>query len=229
MHGDTAKFSLGIGFLIMAVSFLTPFIDTYQNNFLAGKGVFEKDPLYRVLGETRKIVSNYSYIKGDEYLHGGVTAEDARMCEALEHKVQEQRDPSHGADNTYPRKAEEDVTGISKLNVLPYLGSIIHISKHIHLQGEEEKELLPWFYYAVRLNPENIDAYVIGGYWIGVRLDRPDEAIRFLEEGLMHNPNSWQIYTQLGEIYFLNKKDYRQALASLQKAYNTLTDENSDT
>jgi len=223
MYKNTFKIFIFVSFLIALLFFLTPLVDEYQYSFLSEKGIFEKDILYKVLGETRKILSDSAYTKGDEYLHGGIIAKDKSKCEEIGHVLEYQKD-------THEHLHEEDgeATGISKLNILPRLGGIIHISKHIHLHGEEEKELLPWFYYAVRLNPKNIDAYVIGGYWIGKRLNKPDEAIKFLEEGLTHNPDSWQIYTQLGEIYFIIKKDYRQALADLQKSYDLLTEENSD-
>ena len=98
----------------------------------------------------------------------------------------------------------------------------------MHLHGKEEQEILPWLYYSTRLNPENIDAYVTGSYWIGQRLNKPDEAIKFLREGLIHNPGSWEIYTQLGEVYFVNKKDYKKALFNFEKAYGLITDKNSD-
>lgn len=212
-----------VSFLVLLlISLVTP-IDNYQYDFLLQKGIFEKDMLYKILGETRKLLSDYAHQKGDEYLHGGIVAIDKSKCEEIAH-MSVHKEGSH----EHPHKDDKETSGIPKLNILFRLGEIMHITEHIHLHGEEEKELLPWFHYAVRLDPENINAYVLGGYWIGRRLDKPDEAIKFLEEGLSHNPDSWQIYTQLGEIYFINKKDYKQALANLQKSCDLLTDGNSD-
>lgn len=218
-----------IGFLILLLFFITPMIDNYQYNFLLQKGISEKDILYKILGETRKLLSYYANLKGDEYLHGGVVARDRSKCEEMAH-IADHKESSdeHLHHHEHSHEESEKASAISNLNILPRIGEIIHISEHIHLHGEAEKELLPWFYYAVRLNPENIDAYVIGGYWIGHRVNRTEEAIKFLKEGLSHNPNSWQIYLQLGEIYFINKKNYRQALINFQKSYNLLSDENSD-
>jgi len=216
-------------FPILLLFFLTPLIDNYQYDFLLKKGIFEKDMLYKILGETRKLLSNDAYLKGDEYLHGGIVTRDKSECEGMTH-IADHKEGSHehSHHHEHPHKESEKTSAISKLNILFRLGEMMHITEHIHLHGEEEKELLPWFYYAVRLNPENINAYVIGGYWIGQRLNRTEEAIKFLEEGIRHNPNSWQVYAGLGEIYFIAKKDYRQALTSFQKAYGLINDENAD-
>ena len=221
---------LWIAFLLASVFSLVPLIDNYNYTFFLKRGIFEKDILYRVLGDTRRIFSDYSFARADEYFHGGIKPKDKNECEQIDHMLEHQADEHADVHHHHEHRHRKDRKAVttSKWNILPYIGEVIDIHKHIHLHGEEEKELLPWFYYAVRLSPENINAYVIGGYWIGRRLDRPDEAIRFLKEGVVHNPDAWEIYAQLGQIYFLDKKDYAQALASFQKAYQLLTDDNSD-
>lgn len=240
MYRKGFKDFLSVGSSVVLLFFAAPLIDNYQHEFLAKKGIFERDILCKMLGESKKALSDYADMKGDEYLHGGIVPRDKSECAKIE-EHRRVRDHHHAAEShhygecphcrdyhEHPHKEDAEPRSLSKLNILPYIGERINIAKHIHLHGEEEKELLPWFYYAVRLNPENVDAYVIGGYWIGIRLNKPDEAIKFLKEGQIHNPNSWQIYTQLGETYFLGKKDYRQALVNLQKAHGLLTEENSD-
>ena len=95
---------------------------------------------------------------------------------------------------------------------------MITITEHRHLTGNEEKELLPWLYYAAALNPHHELAYTVGGYWVGIRLKRPKEAIRFLREGLLNNPKSWEIYKTIGEVYYVTQKDYGKALNYLDRA-----------
>jgi len=214
-----------IGSLITLLFFLTPAIDNYRYNFFSKKGVAQEDMFYKTLGDIRKIFSDYSYIKADLYFHGGIYKKDEKECAKTE--------DAHGEDkcaddNEHFHKKNDKLSSVSKISILPYIGEIIRISKHMHLHGKEEQEILPWLYYSTRLNPENIDAYVTGSYWIGQRLNKPDEAIKFLREGLIHNPGSWEIYTQLGEVYFVNKKDYKKALFNFEKAYGLITDKNSD-
>lgn len=221
---------LNVSILVLSICLIYPIIDNYHYNFLIKRGVFQEDILYRILGNIGNIFSDYSYINADVYYHGGIynigQEEDKHM--------------EHGADNVLINNGKEyrnthiinekgeKTKAISKLNILAYIGEKAHISEHIHLHGDEKRELIPWLYYAVRLNPNNINAYVIGGYWIGRQLQEPNEAIKFLKEGLTNNPNSWKIYNQIGNIYFTEKEDYKQALFNFQKANKLLTDTNSD-
>lgn len=227
---DKGAFKIFIVIVFSAASlfFLIPLATGYQRAFLAEKGVVGKDILYKALGETRKILADSAFMKGDEYLHGGVVAKDKSKCQEIERMPEHVKDARAYTHRGHPRRERKEGAAVPVWNILPYLGGVIHISEHVHLHGEEEKELLPWFYYAVRLDPNNVDAYVIGGYWIGSRMNKPDEAIKFLKEGLANNPDSWRIYAQLGEIYFINKKDYEQVLTNMQKACELFTGENSD-
>lgn len=122
-------------------------------------------------------------------------------------------------------RGDNGVAAISRLNILLKLGEIVNISRHFHLYGEEEKEVLPWIYYAVRLDPHNVNAYVLGGHWLGRRLNRPEEALTFLKEGIRSNPDAWQIYEEMGLISLIEEKDYEAALGYFMKAGERLRDD----
>jgi len=215
--------------------YLAPKIDAHQHEFYVRKGIFKRDMLYEVLGEGRKILSDYASVKGDEYLHGGITGVDKAECKTEHHKhndLEHERvcpvcHQDHDPDKHIHKKDKKPIR-FSRLNILPYIGGTLHITEHIHLHGEEEKEILPWFYYAVKLNPKNVEAYVTGGFWVGIRLDRPDEGIKFLKEGLVHNSDSWEIYQELGHIYLTEKKDPKKALSNFLKAYELIPVETVD-
>jgi tetratricopeptide (TPR) repeat protein len=68
---------------------------------------------------------------------------------------------------------------------------------HEHLEGGKEREMLPWVQLAVEMDPHNVDAYVVGGYWL-VRMGKMEEAQAFLREGQRNNPDSHEIYFELG-------------------------------
>ncbi|MCK4249184.1 MAG: tetratricopeptide repeat protein, partial [Candidatus Omnitrophica bacterium] len=109
-------------------------------------------------------------------------------------------------------------------NPLAQLAKKIELHEHRHLSGMEERETLPWFYYAAKLNPHHIKAYVLGGYCAGSCLGRPDEGIIFLREGLRYNPDSWEIHAEIGNLYYKEKKDSEKAIIYYEKARGCFTD-----
>jgi tetratricopeptide (TPR) repeat protein len=57
------------------------------------------------------------------------------------------------------------------------------------------------------MDPHRIQTYLTASYWLRGTLDEPDQAIRFLHEGLRANPDSFEILVELSYVYDLNKKD----------------------
>ncbi len=242
MAKDNPAIYLINALLIILLLMLTPQIDNYSYVFMSEKGMTRKDVLYRVLGEARKIFSISSTITADVYFHGGFYPSDferlhmmEEMDEGHSHEHEHEHGHAHICDahcehaghGEHGRKTDA-VSSVPRSNPLLRLGDMIHIAKHIHLQGEEEKEMLPWLYYAVRLDPHNINAYVVGGYWLGRRLDMEEEALKFLQEGLRNNPDSWEIYNEIGMLRFSTRKDYEEALRYFQKAKEFMGPQGAD-
>lgn len=71
--------------------------------------------------------------------------------------------------------------------------------RHVHLEEGAEKEMLPWVQLAVEMDPHNVDAYTVGGYWLQ-QMGRVDEAKAFLRDGQRNNPDSFEIYFELGRL-----------------------------
>lgn len=195
---------------------ISSYIDNYNLSFLAEKGVFEKDILFKTIGEAKVLLSDISYITADIYFHGGIGG-----------FTEEKGDGGVSHPEMAPGPAKECIS-FPRFNLLAALAQKIEVHRHIHLSGTEAKETLPWFYYAARLNPNNIEAYVVGAYWAGTKLDRPNEAIKFLREGLRHNPDSWRLYAEIGNIYRKSKRDYEKAITYYEKARSLFASENSD-
>ena len=248
MRKDSLKNIIYFSCIGASVLLIAPSIDSYYYRFLSTKGFCRENVLSRVFGEARKILSMQAYMAGDTYYHGGVSRRFKDECDKVkeaygewcpkcekftddpEHEHHDEHETHHECDHGHEVAHEEKgkQIGVSKFNILPYIGELTKIGEHVHLHGEEEKELLPWFYYAVRLDPHNIEAYTIGGYWVASRLDRVDEGIDFLQEGLSNNPGTWQICEQLGRIYFWDKKDHERALENYARAAAFMNEENSD-
>jgi len=224
MKSASFKDSILIILLVASSAFLVCPMNNYHYNFLFDKGLHERDLLYKILGEARRILSISAYINADVYYHGGVYKIDTTECDHVGHDAEHvEGECEH---EVHVKGAKE--TKIPKWNILPFIGEKINIGEHRHLYGEEEKELLPWYNYAAKLDPYNVDAYVLGGYTVGRGLGRTKEAIKFLNEGLRHNPDSWEIYGELGWVYYTNKKDPKKTLEYLHKAEERLTEENSN-
>ena len=92
----------------------------------------------------------------------------------------------------------------------------VKVTEDSHLAPAQEKEVLPWFYSEVLLNPHDIRGYVLGGYWLE-RVGRYGESLKFLNEGDKNNPDSAQILTSIGRIYFHDKKT-KEAILYLERA-----------
>jgi len=209
--------------IIVAISivFLAYSIDTYNQIFLATHQIsnLHKDIFYKTLGEFKDFLSDISLIKADVYFHGGTYDFRKHEKDNGEHAL-------HIAEGISGKHGNHDIREHGhieyhikpSLNILLDVGKTIQIAEHRHLSGKEEKEILPWLYYSIRLNPHNIMAYSVGGFWLAVKLKKPDEAIVLLKEGITNNPESWEIYETLGHVYYFNKKDYKNAEICLEKA-----------
>ena len=213
---------------IFAIIFLATSIDAYNESFIYKHGLsgLEGDIFYKMFGEFKNYFSYMSYIKADIYYHGGIyhfhkEEEDSGGCL--------KKETEHVHEDTHVREDEKAHGKIRpSLNILLDIANAAQITEHRHISGKEAKEIVPWIYYAVRLNPHNEMAYAVGGFWLAVKLKKPDEAIRFLKEGLKNNPQSLEICHTLGQIYLLRKKDYKKARDYLETAKELGRKQNAD-
>lgn len=74
-----------------------------------------------------------------------------------------------------------------------------------------EREILPWLRLSAELDPERVETYVVCAYWLRNALNKPDEAERFLREGLRANPGNFEILFELGCIYNESRQDQTRA------------------
>lgn len=70
-----------------------------------------------------------------------------------------------------------------------------------------QREILPWLRLSVELDPQRIETYLVGAYWLRRNLNKPGEAEQFLREGLRANPNNPEILFELGRIQVEVKND----------------------
>jgi tetratricopeptide (TPR) repeat protein len=99
------------------------------------------------------------------------------------------------------------------------LGRNFIVTQHTHLEDGKAREILPWLKLAVELDPQRVETYAVGAYWLRVDQNRPDQAERFLREGLKANPESYVLYFELGQLYYESHRNTQRARNLLEHAY----------
>ncbi|MGA2748510.1 MAG: hypothetical protein ABSG59_07020 [Verrucomicrobiota bacterium] len=165
-----------------------------------------------LMGDSRRLFANEFFAKADAYFHSGfyptifdkgATDEPAHISEEA-HKSQEERaKPEH-------EEGEGTFLGPPR-DWIERFGRHFYPTQHTHLHGGNEREILPWLKLSAEMDPQRIDTYVVAAYWLRTSLNKPDEAEKFLREGLRANPDSYEILLELGRVYYYNRKDARMA------------------
>ena len=188
----------------------------------------------RVFGETREILGTQMIQRADLYFHGGVGKIECNH--GLSSSAGHHHEASHGHaqdDHNHGHEHDEDTLGNAHQHEhkhpstdtsgpadwLTRLNQRLHPRAHKHLSGANaEKELLPWLWAAVKADPHNINAYGIGAYWLGDRLNRPDKALEFIRQGIRDNPNAYELEITRAEILWHNVNDRDAVIAAFHKA-----------
>ncbi len=162
----------------------------------------ESDVLVRLFGGTAEIASQTAMDQADLYLHAGV----GHTCDECEHHEVTLSLPLHGVMNR--------------------LHGQIAPTGDKHIQGADEKELLPWFMIAARLNPQNVEAWLDGAYWL-FRTGQFRESEQFITEAIKNNPEDHRVYLERGILYHRLQR-WNEAARDLEtsiRRYKKLTDE----
>ena len=109
-----------------------------------------------------------------------------------------------GCDHDHGRPKSEDWIARFSRNFYP--------SVHTHLgKNGDEREILPWLRLSAEFDPQRVETYVVGAFWLHDRLGRVAEAEQFLREGLRANPGSHAILFALGRCYSDRDRDPARA------------------
>lgn len=87
-----------------------------------------------------------------------------------------------------------------------------------HLEEVEVTEIMPLIRLITWLDPHFIKAYRVGGWHLSFNLDRAEEGKKFLKEGINNNPSKYELYYDLGWVYFTIERDYINAARYLEEA-----------
>jgi len=192
-----------------------------------------------LLGEGRRMFANHFAVKADVYLHSGfypsifdqaaaaeqkekiqqeegeahVLTEDSEHTErpGHSHEYEEEGLPEgHNCDTTFMGQPKDWIEGFGRHFI---------VTEHTHLEGGKAREILPWLKLAAELDPQRVETYAVAAFWLRVDQNRPDEAEKFLREGLRANPESPVLYFELGRLYYEAHRDINRARNLLAHAY----------
>jgi tetratricopeptide (TPR) repeat protein len=164
----------------------------------------KSDNVFSVLfGEGRRMFANEFFTMADVYFHSGYYPS---IFDLREEGTKAIVAASHGETETEEDEKKEDFLG-KPTDWIDRFGRHFRITKHTHLEHSNEREILPWLRLAADTDPQMIETYVVGAYFLRDHLKRPQEAEVFLREGLRNNPDSYEILFELGRLYYENYHD----------------------
>lgn len=160
-----------------------------------------------MFGDGRKLLANQFFTLADVYFHSGY------YPSVFDKNSEEQKEiiaHAHGKKESEEDEKNEDFLGQPK-DWIEAFGRHFKITKHTHLEHGNEREILPWLRLAADLDPQKVDNYTVGAFFLREHLNRPDQAEAFLREGLRNNPDNCEILFELGRLYHDSNHDLNRA------------------
>jgi tetratricopeptide (TPR) repeat protein len=168
----------------------------------------KSDNVFSVLfGDGRRLFANQFFTMADVYFHSGYYPSVFDLREEGQKEIVAE---SHGHTDSPEDEIKEDFLGKPK-DWIDRFGRHFRITKHTHLERGNEREILPWLRLAADMDPQKIETYTVGSFFMRQHLNRPREAEAFLREGLRNNPDSYEILFELGRLYDENDHDTGRA------------------
>jgi len=97
-----------------------------------------------------------------------------------------------------------------------YWTRVVQFYGNKHVRGDANlEELWPLLDITTTLDPNLLPAYHFGAIFLSQRAPagagRPDLAVKLMQRGIKANPDYWRFYEDLGFIYYMDLKDYKNA------------------
>jgi tetratricopeptide (TPR) repeat protein len=170
--------------------------------------------LNALIGDSRQMFANHFFAKADAYFHSGYypTIFDTQKKEDKSH-LSGEHDEHHEEGTNHVEDAGEEASNFlgEPKDWIDRFSRNFFSSHHSHLEKNgDEREILPWLRLSAELDPQMVETYVTASYWLR-NLGKIDEAEHFLREGMRANPDSYEIYFELGRIYDEDRHEPKMA------------------
>ena len=176
------------------------------------------DFLSMFLGDAREVLSNQAVHKADSYFHGGIDMEcDESPADA--HADEDKDEPCECGEEHHGGR--HHASGVWwRTDPWRWINSHVRAPReHTHLTGESARELMPWFWVSVRMDPHNISAWTTAIYVAWSQIGDRELAMRVLDEGQKLNPKSTELAMVRGRMYYdLGRGDLKAAAAAMRIA-----------
>src|SRR5579864_80801 len=115
-----------------------------------------------------------------------------------------------------PTVVHDASLGFDGLMACLYWTRTVQYFGHRHFDGAESyNELAPLLEITTALDPHMMPAYQFGASFLAPKppggAGQPERAVRLMEYGIAHNPDNWQLYYDLGFVYYTELKNYQKA------------------
>lgn len=123
---------------------------------------------------------------------------------------------------TSPQMVKRASLGFDGLMACIYWTRTVQYFGHRHFdRAHTYNELAPLLEITTFLDPHMLPAYQFGASFLAPKppggAGEPVRAIHLMEYGIEHNPDNWQLYYNLGFVYYTELKDYRNAAAVFER------------
>jgi tetratricopeptide (TPR) repeat protein len=115
-----------------------------------------------------------------------------------------------------PKMIQRASLGFDGLMACIYWTRTVQYFGHRHYdRAHTYNELAPLLEITTTLDPHLLPAYQFGASFLAPKppggAGQPERAIHLMEYGIQNNPDNWQLYYNLGFVYYTELKDYRKA------------------
>lgn len=206
--------------LLLELNFILAIeLDSFHSSAFGERS--QSDNLLQVIfGESRRLFGVHFIKKADAYFHRG--AYPGVFDESLNEEL-------HIAETEEKNKESEHHAELHSflkppIDFLERFGRNFMPTIHVHLASNNQMaEIMPWIRLSSALDPQNVDAYVIGAYWLRTALKMTNEAEMFLREGLKANPQHPALLYELGRLKESGTTNLLQARTLYQLALKNYT------
>lgn len=169
------------------------------------------------LGDSRRMFANSFYVKADEYYHSGYypTMFDDNTAFQTAHMAADT-----GAVDSKNHGDEHGFLGPTR-NWIDAFGRHFFPDRHTHLDeggpqddlsgSQTVREILPWLKLSADLDPDNVQTYTVTAFWMRERMNNVAGADAVLHEGIRNCPDSFEIFFELGRLYYESYHDSARA------------------
>ena len=164
------------------------------------------DVLSVAFADAKTTISAAMVQKADSYFHGGIDME-CHDRPGGHHHHEEPAGASHNDDSQPARhlKEEGEEESAEGHSLDPWLWINRHVrapERHVHLEGREAIEMMPWFWASVKADPHNVEAWTTAMYVADKMMKDRTLAGRILEEAKASNPESLELaWTEARFVY----------------------------